>query len=751
MPTNFQLRVEKYFGDVLAAEYMPTTTQLTDILTAGGADIVNKIPAKLLEFMATETAITGTKKAVASIADNGSGQARLTSVAHGFGNGDIITNDSFTNTAYNGTFIVYGVTTDTYDIYATYTATGTGDSYKSIGVTNITAKILEVLRFSTANRKNYRCRRSDLRFRDDLVNSDSFNYASVTDPAYFIKQNKVHAIPVPTDDDTCKLLNIVHPAILYTSDETTTDPPIDRMPGGLIDLIVLYAVIQIYYRQKGYFETKFIDELQAITTSGYLASFEGALPTYTDPAHPSISLLVLAMMTALPSLSLSSSTDAWPTFSETLALPVLVLPDMEDLPTYVSPVIETAIGTLSITNKTLTMPGGIVLPTLALTSAPVFSNLVLPVAPTKTLAYTSISEIVLPTVTETLPTFSLPVSPVDMTDFNTHMTNEDIELAQTSLQKQIALTNDFQANVQKELSRFNSNIEKYRSALQEISQTVQSKVNANTTKMQDNRNNLEEQISQYSNDIQKWQIEINSTVQEWLAEEVQFKLNKWQAQVQSELGEFNGKVQAELGRFRESVNAIISEFKAEMDADVAEWDTQKKVDLAKLEADTRATLGEYQAGVNAVISKFQARVTAEIQSFSAKVGSIIQEYNAKISSYSAKMQAYLGELNALRNSEIQEFAQKASIYIQEYSSKNTALISEFNANVQQELGEYSGLVQGEASEFQSGLGKARLYLEEAGVRLQTMGAYLQKSVSSIQDAMLLEKKYDEQIKQFIGV
>jgi len=751
MATNFQLRVEKYFGDVCGAEYMPSTTELSDILRAGGADIVNKIPAKLLEFMATETAITGTKKTVASIADNGSGYARLTSTAHGFVNGDIITNDSFTDTTYNGTFIVYGKTDNTYDIYATYTATDTGDSYLSIGVTNVTSKILEVLRFSTTNRKNYRCRKSDYRFKDDLVNSVSFHYATVTDPAYFIKQNKLHVIPVPTTNDTCNLLNIVHPDITYDDTEAITDPPIDKMPGGLIDLIVLYAVIQIYYRQRGYFDSKFIDELQAITSSGYLANFEGALPVYSDPSHPSMPTLTLITMTGLPPLSLSSATDAWPTFSETLALPVLVLPEMETLPTYVSPVIETAIGTLSITNKTLTMPGGIVLPILELTSAPSFSGLTLPVAPTKTLAYTSVSEIVLPTMTETLPTFSLPVSPVDMTNFNTHMTNEDTELAQAEMQKQSQLINEYQAEVQKELQRFNSNTDKYRTAFQKISQMVQSNVSVSTAKMQDNKNDLDEQISQYQGDIQKYQAEVNSAVQEWIQEEVQFKLNKWQAQVQSELGEFNGKTQAEISRYRESVNGIIGEFKSEMEADVAEWDTQKKIDLAKLEADTREKLGKYQAEVNVVISKFQAKTTAEIQSFSAKVGSVIQEYNAKISSYSAKIQTYLGELTALRNSEIQEFTQKASTYIQEYSNKNTALTGEFNANTQQELGEYSGLVQGEVSEFQSGLSKARSYLEEAGIRLQTMGAYLQKSVTAIQDAIAMEKKYDNQIKQFIGV
>lgn len=53
MATSFQLRLEKYFGDTAGNEYMPTTTQMTDLFTAGLADIINKTPATLWERVAT--------------------------------------------------------------------------------------------------------------------------------------------------------------------------------------------------------------------------------------------------------------------------------------------------------------------------------------------------------------------------------------------------------------------------------------------------------------------------------------------------------------------------------------------------------------------------------------------------------------------------------------------------------------------------------------------------------------------------
>jgi hypothetical protein len=73
--------------------------------------------------------LTQVGKVVTGVADAGGGDIRLTTeTTHGFSVDDIVTNSGFTDSNYNGTFSVKAVNAGnkTYDVTATYGATGTG-------------------------------------------------------------------------------------------------------------------------------------------------------------------------------------------------------------------------------------------------------------------------------------------------------------------------------------------------------------------------------------------------------------------------------------------------------------------------------------------------------------------------------------------------------------------------------------------------------------------------------------------------
>jgi len=466
-------------------------------------------------------------------------------------------------------------------------------------------------------------------------------------------------------------------------------------------------------------------------------------PSYTAPTAPdSITLptLTVPALDTLPDALEYSNIDlsgikvpvyTQPDAPAPIELPTLVVPELDPLPTalseadidfsgitsptYTQPTIGTAIGTLSITNKTvtdpgtLTMPSGINLPVLALTSAPTFTDLDLSVinVPGNTISYTSAGDAPSATITMTksLPTFNMPVNEVDMSNFNTYMGTsiDDIEKAQLDIQKQSALINKFQVDANAELQRFNDDISSYRAELEKKVQEIQSGINAYNAKVNDSRNDLDEQVQQYIGDLNKYQQEVNAAVQEWIAEEVQFKLTKWQAQVQSEISEYNGKVQAEIQRYSQMATGAIGEynanvqrqtqvFRAEMEADVNEWNIQKQADISKFQADISEAIGSYQAqiqqyanDVQKLVNKYTAESNSDLQIYRANYEKLIQKY---VNTANTNIQAYQVEVNAIisnYNADLQRYQIQVQESLQSYSNQ----IQEYIADVQKLVNVYT--------------------------------------------------------------
>jgi len=675
------------------------------------------------------------------------------------------------------------------------------------GVAITTNKILGVTRVD-ANGIIRPARKVPYVLEERLEDTSDLLYAPPTDPAWYPKDGKVYVKPDPTTAQTAAVSAVSYPTI-----DASVDSTVAGLPDELEPLVVLGMLIWVKLREMGLSRRNSQTELEAITSSGYLAAFEGALPVFVVPAEPDLPTLILVPMNQIPTLSLSSATDSWPTLtlSPSIVLPSLTLPTMGDLPAYVSPDIGTAVGTLSITSKTitdpgtLTLPNDIVLPALSLTTAPTFTDLDLSGVSVPSAVFSYESAGVEPddtiTVTAPLPAYDGPTaftydtthtadaltqaqemmddSGIGSSDVEAYIDTSkhldqarvgidaigmELRRAQTSIQDQQVQLQDVVEKIREALGKFNGGIAVYQAALAKEEAEARVDVQAYTAKMQDNRNNLEEQIGQYRGDVDKYQARVNAVVTEWVSEEVQFKLQKWQSQVQSEIGEFRerfnsvvNKYQAEsnakINEHRAKVERVIREFEVEMRADVSEWTEQKKADLQKLSADIQGALGKHQNSVNAVINQFRELSTSVVNEFQAKATPQIQQYiaitGAEVAEHRSKVEAYLNELRTLRDSEIGEFQQKSAAYTNEYQAKNTALISEKQTESRALIDKYAALLNADVQKFNGKLAKARSYLEEAQIRLATMQSFDQKSIAAMNEAKALQAEFDKKLEGYI--
>ncbi len=524
-------------------------------------------------------------------------------------------------------------------------------------------------------------------------------------------------------------------------------------------------------------------------------------------------------MTSLPSEGMSSITITSPgtlTMPDAINLPTLVTVPLDSLPSdlsyanadftgisvpsYSAPTPPT-IGSLSITNKTITNPGtltlpsDITLPTLTVTTAPSFTDLDLSgiSVPSNSISYTSAgaepNDVITP---GTLPTYVGPSSfsfdtttisdaltkaekliddganvgggdalgssksvqgrlsddDVELSESTINAARQEINRANSAVQNELAQLREFEAETQEALGEFNAEISRYQAELQKEVAAARADVEAYSAKANDNRNDLEAQIAQYRNDIAKYQQQVNATVNEWINEEVQFKLQKWQSQVQSEIAEYNGVVNAvineyqaestaKIGEYNANVQRQIQEFRAEMEADVNEWNIQKQRDLDKYSADIQEALGQYQA---------------DIQSYAQQIRKVVDTYTAESQSDVSIYQANMRKV-------IDKFVQQNQVNISEYQAKATAMIANYQADIQNKVQEFTANVNYRISEAQFKLEReTQVYQQQVNAFINeykekinaAISEYSAISQARIQEYNAQVASYAEKVRAYLG-
>jgi len=574
---------------------------------------------------------------------------------------------------------------------------------------------LYVLRENGTDGKYVTCRKID----GGLLFEWEQNLATKNDPAWYVKDGKVYVLPTPgASPDAFKVYEVTKPTI-----DASADSSISYFPNELEKLAaVIYPVIMGKMRQVEKMRRNSQDELEAITTSGYLADFEDALPTFILPASPSLPSLSLVSLGTVPSFNAASLEFDPPT--------------MQTLPTFVEQVIN------SISD--LTAPGDITLPS---SGAITFPTLSLPAVPVAILTYTSAGSAPSSTVTvsETLPTYGGPTNVViDITAIDDKLDSDyqDANLAMAEVSKARATIEEFLGNVRRGVDQFNGDVDKYQTALQEETDEIKAGISSYDSKAKDNFNDLREQVEQYSGDLTKYQNEVNAKLGEYRTD-VQKALDEYLALLRGVVDKYQSESAADVAEFRANLERAVQKHRAGIEQELGRYG--KKADVA---------INEYLALLRGVVDKYQAEAQADVAEFRANLERAIQKarllIDQEVNRYRAVSDSYINEFNVKAQATINEFRARVDAVLNEYTQNNNALLDEYSRKAMALINEYTALVQGELSSVQSDMQKAQSYLNEASVRLQTMQNFDNKSAMVRSENNDLWQQYNQGIAAYIS-
>ncbi len=439
-----------------------------------------------------------------------------------------------------------------------------------VGTPLLTDKVISVLR---RDGTYYRpCKEIDADMAGAAADANSIHKASAFTPVYYVESgsfsNPMLKVLPGDGSKAARLVSLAIPTV-----DVTTDTIVPHFPDELEELPEIYTAAWIKQREMGYARRASQDELEAITSSGYLAAFEGDLPVFSPPTEPSMPTLTLVSMATLPTLAL----EAAPTFTDLdltgITAPTKVLAytsagaEPEDAISVATP-LPTYVGPTEFTYDTTHTAD-------ALTRAQEMAD------------DTGINS--------TLDTDSLLDDDLlDHTRVGLQAIGVELTRAQTSIQEEQTQLREFAEELRGALGKFTGETAIYNAELAKEVAEARADVQAYTAKMQDNRNILDKEIAQYNADVQNYAAQVRATAQEWQLEEVGFKLAKWVAQMQSRTGEYSALVQAYISEYSGKNQALIGEFNA----------------------NSNSVISEFQALVQERVSEFQsrlARATARLQ------------------------------------------------------------------------------------------------------------------------------------------
>jgi len=361
-------------------------------------------------------------------------------------------------------------------------------------------------------------------------------------PSFYIATGKLYIKPAPTVSAVGTISCAKVPEIMTNSLEVF---------GILEEPVLHYARGLDYYALASIFRDKVIVELETITNAGYLADFEGALPTYVPIPSPT-----------LPSAPSGVTLPASPVSPE--------LPDsisLSSIPTApASPV----------------FPSGISLPAVP-------SDVVLPSQPSVTLD---------------APVFDYdaPLSGVDYTNIDSNIASDDVEIAQTIAAKLNVQINEFQANIQNKNSLMGKQAEEYKSGLGQYGAEWQAYQSKSTSVL----NEFQQKVSIYSTEVQSLLQEYNADIQK-ASTDIQSALNKYSTEVQA----FSAEINADVEVYNAETRGRVSLFSAQVQsysATVGALVNEYSADVQKFTAESSQILQKYSSDVQAENSEFQANL-----------------------------------------------------------------------------------------------------------------------------------------------
>jgi len=494
--------------------------------------------------------------------------------------------------------------------------------------------------------------------RARYVDSGSIYFSSLSTPVYYIEGEKVYVIGAGASSETSGDAHYI--PLTLTSDGSTqlvySHSTVANFPAQAEQILVLGAAIKCLQR--------------------LMADKSDSLPA-------DISSVSLPVSPSAPSAPSFTYTDV--SVSD-IVQPIIEISDMasltESAPSYIQPILALqAAPTISDLTISVTIP-----------SVPTINTILYSDASNSDASASSVGAITVSSVSKAdisgdVPTYIEPVIAPSFSTVDTFIsTDEDVELAASKIQEinsQISEYNSkiqnaqnvfnkenvkYQANVQAELAKHNSDLQKEinqaqldaRDAQQEAQQTtdmdkfnkaqdqvleltnkskqMERLIADNNNKLQKYNGELDAYQKEVSKQLQEYQQNLEADLKVWQAER-QTDLQKYSSDMQNALNSFNEEnvvyqqdIQRKIQNFNKDTQVAIQNAQQEFTTRKSNLDKQVRIDLQNATQNYQKDVEEYRSN----ISKY----SSEVQDYQAEVSATIQKYSADVQNYAAKMQKH---------------------------------------------------------------------------------------------------------------
>lgn len=506
--------------------------------------------------------------------------------------------------------------------------------------------------------------------RGRITDSSDMEYATTSDPAYYLYQNILTVYPTPTSSNNAFVQHVSFPAVAFG------DSSISSFPDEAEYLVVLYGSIKSL-------SNKINSLIKADLSISASAPNAPSLATlsYSDASNADASSSAVSPITVSTVSKADISGDV-PTYTKPTLTTRVSFEDFFNLSEDGNPFGDSDPGVFSLSSPPTLGTASFTDPAIgAITigdfgTAPAYTAPAvggtaeeLTAAITAGAAGTDADQQDVSDWWEVLGDFIEDSEDTELASAQISKLNSYISAYQAALQNQLNVFNDanveYQATIQKQLQQARFDAE---DSQQEASLLLQKEVQEYQAKVSEYQAEVNADVQVYSRKLDRYQAEVNAALQAWTTTEAN-SLRQYTTDIQNELNDFNkenvryqANVQAELAKHNTDLQVALRQ--AQLDAADAQQEASQATDVDKFNKaqdqalDLQNKAQALQAAIQnnddlvskflAELNKYSAEVNSEVQSYSQNLNNNQQNYNIYLQQQ-AKLQAdYDKGIQALR-------------------------------------------------------------------------------------------------------
>jgi hypothetical protein len=496
-------------------------------------------------------------------------------------------------------------------------------------------KILDVLRKDENNSNILMpCREIDAKQSGRAVDSNYMEFATSSDPVYYLENKRLYTLPASAATDDSKLVKINEDFTILA-----TDTSIQNFPKEATNAVVLYAsrnaLMRLMNAKHG--NADITTGLTAINTEmDETQAVADLINTQVDAA-----ITEIAEMAINVDANVDTALAAMKTAADKINTAIGLANDeydevaVEVTGTATSPISaarSAAVSALSISDLTISSSAP---------SAPSLGTVSYSAATNADASAAAVSAITVDTVAKAdisgdVPSYTKPTQNFDITQFETFLeTDEDIELAQLQLGRLNNELGEYQADIQNELNKFN-----------QLNQRYEANVQAELTK---HNSDLQKALRQAEIDAADARQEAQQATQVDLANKAADQALALQNAAQTMAAtianndDLVAKFLQEINLYQNNINKEIQEYSQNLQQKIAEYQSAIAIQQSYYqEAQARINAG------NSFLAEAQARAN-EVNTYGAEVASRLGQVSAQgnvAGSYIAAAQGYATEIQS---------------------------------------------------------------------------------------------------------